>query len=75
MRILKWTLFIVLLLGATAGGYAYWRHQERYPTTDDAYVHAHVVHIAAQVQGPVSQVFVHNFHEVKKGEALFDIDP
>ena len=64
---------VVIALGV--GGYLYWRNLGYYPSTDDAYIRAHVVHIAAQVSGPVSNVYVKENQFVKQGELLFDIDP
>lgn len=52
----------------------YWHHSELYPSTDDAYIQAHVVNIAPQVSGPVSQIFAENYQHVKKGQKLFNID-
>lgn len=55
--------------------YLYWQHTQRYPSTDDAYVNAHVTDLAAQVSGPVLNIYVQNYESVKKGQALIDIDP
>ncbi len=60
------------LIGAT---YAYWHHSEIYPSTDDAYVNAHTVQVAAQVSGSVTRVFVANQQPVRRGNPLFTIDP
>jgi membrane fusion protein (multidrug efflux system) len=56
-------------------GYGYWRHLQRYVTTNDAYVNANVVNIAAQVSGPVAFLGVKNNQFVHKGQLLFTIDP
>ena len=49
---------------------------DRYtPYTSDAYVQAYVVQIAPQVEGRVTEVYVSNNQEVKKGDLLFQIDP
>lgn len=71
----RWTLFAVLALGVATGGYVYWRHGKLYPSTDDAYVEANVVRIAAQVTGPVTRVHVQNQEHVRAGQLLFEIDP
>jgi len=55
--------------------YLYWQHTQRYPSTDDAYVNAHVIDLAAQVSGPVLNIYVQNYESVKKGQPLIDIDP
>lgn len=55
--------------------YFYFLYQTYHPSTDDAYVQAHVVNIAAQVGGPVTHIYVDNNDEVKKGQLLALIDP
>ncbi|MHB1511819.1 MAG: efflux RND transporter periplasmic adaptor subunit [Acidiferrobacter sp.] len=65
--------FIAILL--LYGAYVYWRSFQDYVSTDDAYVGAHVVSMAAQVSGPVSQLFVHDNETVRAHQRLFEIDP
>ena len=65
--------FIAILL--LYGAYVYWRSLQNYVSTDDAYVGAHVVSMAAQVAGPVAQLFVHDNEMVHAKERLFEIDP
>lgn len=55
--------------------YLYWLHSKYYPSTDNAYVGAHVIQIAPQVTGPIITLYVNEYDEVKKGQPLFDIDP
>lgn len=55
--------------------YLYFKYESYYPSTDDAYVQAHIVNMAAQVSGPVAQIFVHDHQQVKKNQLLFTIDP
>lgn len=45
------------------------------PMTRDAYVQAFVIQVAPLVSGEVTEVFVENGSEVKKGDPLFRIDP
>lgn len=54
--------------------YVYWCHSQLYPSTDDAYVQAHLVNIAPRVNGQVEAVYVHNNGFVRKGATLFRID-
>jgi membrane fusion protein (multidrug efflux system) len=61
----------ILLLG---GGY-YWLTSGASVSTDDAFVKQDIVSVSAQVNGPVSQVFVRNGSQVKRGDLLFRIDP
>lgn len=45
-----------------------------YVSTDDAYVNAHVVHIAPRISGQITRVAVSNNQYVHKGQLLFQID-
>jgi len=53
----------------------YYRHSERFPSTDDAYVDADVVAIVAQVAGPIVNLAVEDNQAVRAGDLLFEIDP
>lgn len=69
----------VLLLGAAvavvaAGVYAYHRHTLHYPSTDNAYIGADVVHVAAQVSGAVQKVAILNQQAVKPNALLYGIE-
>jgi len=65
---------LLILTFLVISGVWYWHHKKLYPSTDDAYIHAHVVNIAPQISGDVAKVFVHNHELVKKGELLFTIN-
>ena len=56
-------------------GYSYWLHQQAFPSTDDAYISAHVVNISPEINGKIVQTFVKNQQQVKAGAILFKIDP
>ena len=53
----------------------YYRHYDRYPSTDDAYVDADVVGIVAQVAGPIVNLPIEDNQAVRAGDVLFEIDP
>ncbi|HEX5421662.1 MAG TPA: HlyD family secretion protein [Gammaproteobacteria bacterium] len=74
-RILKWLVVAAILVAAGIYAWRYWRHSQLYVSTDDAYVNANVVQIAAQVSGPVTELYVRNQQHVQAGDALFQIDP
>jgi membrane fusion protein, multidrug efflux system len=71
-KIGMWIGGAILLIAA---GYASWVYSQKYVSTDDAYVNADVVKIAAQVTGPISHLYVVNNEFVEKAQPLFDIDP
>lgn len=71
---IRWTVAALVAIVAIVAGYLYWRHGKYYPSTDDAYVEANVVQVAAQVTGPVVQVYVQNQQHVHAAQPLFDID-
>lgn len=72
IRLTAWIAAIVIVL---AGSFIYWHHSTLYPSTDDAYVQAHVMHIAPQITGPIKTIYIQNNQFVKKDSPLFDIDP
>lgn len=62
---------IIIVIG---GGAYYWYYSTYYPSTNNAYVHANITHIAPNISGPVSEVCVLNNAYVKKGALLYRID-
>ena len=66
---------IVVVTGLFVGGYGWGRHAQRYPTTNDAYIGAHVVRIASEVDGRLSQLPVKAHTRVKQGQLLLALDP
>jgi membrane fusion protein, multidrug efflux system len=46
-----------------------------YPRTDDAYVRANVVGVAAHVSGPIVEMPIEDNQHVKPGQLLFVVDP
>lgn len=65
----------VLLIVAVLGGYAYMHFSGHSRSTENAYINADVVNVAAQVSGRITAVHIKDNQYVKKGDALFDIDP
>lgn len=64
-------LALVALLASSA--YVYYSGFSR--STENAYINADVVSVAAQVSGRVVAVHVKDNQHVRKGDALFDVDP
>ncbi|KIC37106.1 hypothetical protein RA27_21750 [Ruegeria sp. ANG-R] len=63
-----------MLAAIAVGLFLFWRHEERYPSTKDAYIGANIIYVAAQVTGQVSKVSVVENQAVKAGDLLFTID-
>lgn len=70
----KFMLLICCTLLILGGIVLYIRHQEQYPSTDDAYVNAHIVNISSQINGKVAKTFVHDHQWVHQGDLLFSLD-
>lgn len=71
-KILLWGGFglaIIVLM------YGLMRYFDNHPNTDDAYVQAGTINIAAQVTGPIANIFVKDHQVVQKDQLLFTIDP
>jgi membrane fusion protein (multidrug efflux system) len=71
-KLLKWGIAAVVLVGVIVAAIVYWT---RYVSTENAYVNANRIHIAAQVSGPIVAVQVRDQQHVKKGDLLVEIDP
>ena len=70
----RWVMLSILLVVAVAGGYAFWRYEQAYPSTSDAYVTAHVVRIGPQIEGRVISLPVRDHQHVTQGDLLLEID-
>jgi membrane fusion protein, multidrug efflux system len=72
-----WLRRLLLTLGPVAvlaGSPAVYLLGGRTVGTDNAYVHADVVQVTAQVSGPVAHVFVRDNQHVAAGDPMFEID-
>lgn len=74
-KVFNYGILIITLAALVLAGYFYWLHEKRYPSTDDAYIQANIINVAAQVNGKVDRILVTNQEHVKKGQLLFTIDP
>jgi multidrug resistance efflux pump len=64
------------VLAILLAGFAAYRYFAYYDTrSNDAYVSAHVVNMAAIVSGPLTRIYVKDNQRVKKGDKLIEIDP
>jgi len=71
---LTWWFLAIILIIILVVIFWYNKHSTNYPSTDDTYVQAHIVNIAPQVSGPVTEIFVKDHQLVKKGQSLFKIN-
>lgn len=71
-KILIWGSLSLLLITFSFLTLNYLDH---HPSTDDAYVQANIINIAAQVTGPVASIAVKDHELVAKDQLLFTIDP
>jgi membrane fusion protein, multidrug efflux system len=71
---------LLLVAGATVlalaalGGLIFWLHARNYENTDDAFIDAHIVRLAPQVAGRVTQVLVNDNQAVAPNQLLITID-
>ncbi len=69
---------LLLALGpgvVLVGGLVSYLHGGRFVSTDNAYIHATIVPVTAQVSGPISNVEIRDNERVRSGQILFAIDP
>ncbi|MDD3265876.1 MAG: HlyD family secretion protein [Burkholderiales bacterium] len=65
---------IVVVL-AISGIYGYYKYNEEYPNTENAYVNANLISISPKVSGYIQEVAVKDNQLVHKGDLLVTIDP
>lgn len=73
----KRALFIVaglFLLFAIAAG-VYWFLHRNLVSTDDAFIHADIVQVAARIPGTVTKVYISDNEHVEAGQPLVKLDP
>jgi membrane fusion protein, multidrug efflux system len=73
-KLVKWGIGVALLVAAIAGGVFYWSESRRSVSTENAYLNANRIDIAAQVAGPIVAVQVRDQQHVNKGDLLVEID-
>ena len=66
-------LILVILISVIL--YVYYVYETVYPSTENAYVNAHLINVAPKVGGYLEQINVVNNQFVKKGELLVRISP
>lgn len=74
-RALKIGMWLVTTLIVLSAIYGYLQYEKHYSSTDDAYVQANIVYIAAQVSGSIIAINTEENAEVNAGQWLVKIDP
>jgi membrane fusion protein (multidrug efflux system) len=64
----------LILVVAIVGGVLYWLHARRFESTDDAFIDTHIVRLAPQIAGRVTQVLVDDNQQVQAGQPMVVID-
>lgn len=59
-------IFAAVLAVLVIAAFFYVRHQDQYPSTDDAYVHGNILYVAPQISGQLTEVNVVDFQHVDK---------
>lgn len=72
-KLLKWGIVAVVLLAALAFDIYYWQESKHYVTTDNAYVNANRINIAAQVSSPIVTIHVRD-HGPSPATSLPSVD-
>ena len=65
----------VTAMALAIGGFVWWTDRQTYETTDNAFVQADKVPVAALVDGYVAEVLVTDNQAVQAGQVLVRIDP
>jgi len=74
-RPIFWIVFAVVAAVLIVGALFYWSHARKYASTDDAFVDAHIVRIAAQTSGQLTRVIDRDNRHVNQGQLLAVIEP
>ena len=65
----------LLLTAMIVGGFLFWRYEQTFESTDDAYIDGHTNYISPRVAGTITKVFVSDNQTVKAGDVLAELDP
>ena len=74
-RPIFWIILSAVAAVLIVGGLLYWLHARKYASTDDAFVDAHIVRIAAQTSGQLTRVVDKDNRHVNQGQLLAVIEP
>jgi membrane fusion protein, multidrug efflux system len=71
----KWLAIIIVVVLLVASGFAYYLWTRGEVSTDDAFVDGRIFTITPRVSGYITDIYVHNNDNVKKGQLLVALDP
>lgn len=74
-RVIGPIIGLTAVVGAVILTLLVWDIMEHHPRTDDAFLRANVVGVAARVKGQLVKINVVDNQAVKEGDVLFEIDP
>lgn len=74
-RPIFWIVVAIVAAVLIIGGVLYWLHARKFESTDDAFIDAHIVRIAAQESGQLTQVAPVDNRHVRAGQLLAVIEP
>lgn len=74
-KVLALLVSVAIVLAAVIFGLLYWQQALQNPLSEDATLEAGVVHITSSVPGKITELYVQEGQEVKKGQLLFAVDP
>ncbi len=66
---------IAIVATATIGVYGYFKYDEIFPTTDNAYIDGNLINVATKVSGYIASINVKDNQYAHKGDLLLTLDP
>ena len=70
----KRKILIPLIIGVTLLISGYISYQNQFQSTDDAYIEADIIQITPKVSGHITEVYIQDNKEIKKGDVVAKID-
>jgi membrane fusion protein (multidrug efflux system) len=74
MKTLRFVAVTLVAAVLGVGAYGWYRHAQRFPSTSDAYIGAHVVRIAPRIAGKIAELPVTDHSHVEKDQLLLALD-
>src|SRR5690349_18818491 len=74
-KLIKAGAALLVLVAVIGFGVHFWRESRAYVSTDNAYLNADRIELAAQVSGPIVAIHIQDQQQVRKGDVLLEIDP